>query len=294
MGDLTASGQWPHTLAQAHINLLELEAVWMALHQFRCAAEGKHVLINTDNTTVAFYVNKQGGGSFLFPVQACGGIAPLVSRPEHPPVSEISPRQVERPSRLLEQISYDPAHGMDVDSSGPGTGLVDLVQTPGRPICDEIQQTPPSLYLPSSRSPSLGSGRLVHFLDKSVGVCLSPLPHSGQGDQENKGGRGYSDSHSSQVGVSALVSRSVTSRHKRPNSPSSREAKSGSAKNRDSARKSDCSGLTRLATVRKSLSSQGASEDVINLVELAHRPSTQKVYTSRWRSWCKWLSLIHI
>ena len=61
MGDLTASGQWPPALARAHINLLELEAVWMALFQFRSAAEGKHVLINTDNTTVAFYVNKQGG-----------------------------------------------------------------------------------------------------------------------------------------------------------------------------------------------------------------------------------------
>ena len=61
MGDLTASGQWPHCLAQAHINLLELEAVWMALKQFVKAAEGKHVLLNTDNTTVAAYVNKQGG-----------------------------------------------------------------------------------------------------------------------------------------------------------------------------------------------------------------------------------------
>ena len=61
MGDLTASGTWPPCLAQAHINLLELEAVWMALKAFVEAAEGKHVLLNTDNTTVAAYVNKQGG-----------------------------------------------------------------------------------------------------------------------------------------------------------------------------------------------------------------------------------------
>ena len=61
MGDLTASGTWPPCLAQAHINLLELEAVWMALKAFVEAAKGKHVLLNTDNTTVAAYVNKQGG-----------------------------------------------------------------------------------------------------------------------------------------------------------------------------------------------------------------------------------------
>ena len=61
MGNLTASGRWPPHLSQAHINWLELEAVWLALKEFRKAAQGKHVLLNTDNTTVAAYVNKQGG-----------------------------------------------------------------------------------------------------------------------------------------------------------------------------------------------------------------------------------------
>ena len=61
MGDLTASGQWSPDLAQLHINMLELEAAWMALREFVSAVEGKHVLLNTDNTTVASYVNRQGG-----------------------------------------------------------------------------------------------------------------------------------------------------------------------------------------------------------------------------------------
>ena len=61
MGDLTVSGRWPPHLMQAHINWLELEAVWLALKEFRGSARGKHVLLNTDNTTVAAYVNKQGG-----------------------------------------------------------------------------------------------------------------------------------------------------------------------------------------------------------------------------------------
>ena len=61
MGDLTASGQWSPVFAKLHINMLELEAAWMALKEFVSAVEGKHVLLNTDNTTVASYVNKQGG-----------------------------------------------------------------------------------------------------------------------------------------------------------------------------------------------------------------------------------------
>ena len=61
MGNLSASGLWPESLLGSHINLLELEAVWLALKEFCEVVEGKHVLLKTDNTSVAFYVNKQGG-----------------------------------------------------------------------------------------------------------------------------------------------------------------------------------------------------------------------------------------
>ena len=44
-----------------HINLLELEAVCQALKQFHHSLTGRTVLLNTDNTTVACYINKQGG-----------------------------------------------------------------------------------------------------------------------------------------------------------------------------------------------------------------------------------------
>ena len=61
LGNLTAAGQWTYALRGCHINRLELEAVWLALKQFVDSVECKHVLVNTDNTTVAFYINKQGG-----------------------------------------------------------------------------------------------------------------------------------------------------------------------------------------------------------------------------------------
>ncbi|KAL8583503.1 hypothetical protein ACOMHN_056313 [Nucella lapillus] len=61
VGSLTAAGQWPEELRACHINRLELEAVVLALREFLPFLRGKHVLINTDNTTVACYVNKQGG-----------------------------------------------------------------------------------------------------------------------------------------------------------------------------------------------------------------------------------------
>ena len=60
-GSLTASGIWPPHMASLHINLLELEAVVLALRQFSHSLSGKRILLRTDNTTVTCYINRQGG-----------------------------------------------------------------------------------------------------------------------------------------------------------------------------------------------------------------------------------------
>jgi hypothetical protein len=43
-----------------HINVLELQAVFNALHHFRPFVSGKHVLVRLDNSTVVAYINRQG------------------------------------------------------------------------------------------------------------------------------------------------------------------------------------------------------------------------------------------
>ena len=57
----TASGLWDLSLKKAHINYLELMAVFLALKHFRSLISGCHVLVRTDSTTTMSYVNKQGG-----------------------------------------------------------------------------------------------------------------------------------------------------------------------------------------------------------------------------------------
>ena len=59
--DLTSAGSWSPSLQSSHINMLELLAVHHAVLAFDAVLSGKHVLLCTDNTTVACYVNKQGG-----------------------------------------------------------------------------------------------------------------------------------------------------------------------------------------------------------------------------------------
>ena len=57
----TACGQWPTQAVTDHINVLELRAVHLALRHFMPYLRGKHVLIRSDNTSVVYHINHQGG-----------------------------------------------------------------------------------------------------------------------------------------------------------------------------------------------------------------------------------------
>ncbi len=58
---MPASGLWSEPQTRWHINRLELEAVFLALKEFRAQLEWQHLLIRTDNTSVVSYINRQGG-----------------------------------------------------------------------------------------------------------------------------------------------------------------------------------------------------------------------------------------
>ncbi|XP_043992837.1 uncharacterized protein LOC122842759 [Gambusia affinis] len=54
-------GRWGPLDRSKHINVLELRAVHLALRHFLPHLEGRHVLIRSDNTSVVYHINHQGG-----------------------------------------------------------------------------------------------------------------------------------------------------------------------------------------------------------------------------------------
>ncbi|XP_049927755.1 uncharacterized protein LOC126407114 [Epinephelus moara] len=60
-GNHPAWGRWGPFWRGTHINLLELEAVYRALVYFLPVIQGKHVLVQINNSTVVAYINHQGG-----------------------------------------------------------------------------------------------------------------------------------------------------------------------------------------------------------------------------------------
>ncbi|XP_037832808.1 uncharacterized protein LOC108247140 [Kryptolebias marmoratus] len=57
----SARGIWDPVHQAWHINLLEMEAVHLALKHFLPAMRGRQVMVRTDNTAVVSYINRQGG-----------------------------------------------------------------------------------------------------------------------------------------------------------------------------------------------------------------------------------------
>lgn len=60
-GGSSTGGRWSQVEKLAHINVLELEAVWLGLNVFCKDLENTHLRVETDNTTTVSYINSQGG-----------------------------------------------------------------------------------------------------------------------------------------------------------------------------------------------------------------------------------------
>ena len=52
---------WSRFQGRYHINILELRAVFLTLRRLLHVVRGRLVLVRTDNTAVAAYLNRQGG-----------------------------------------------------------------------------------------------------------------------------------------------------------------------------------------------------------------------------------------
>ena len=63
--DLTASGIWSQDQSQLHINVLELQAIWLGLRAFSQRVENARVALMSDNTSAVAYLRNQGGTKSL-------------------------------------------------------------------------------------------------------------------------------------------------------------------------------------------------------------------------------------
>ena len=65
LAGLTASGIWSQDQSQLHINVLELQAIWLGLRAFSQRVENARVALMSDNTSAVAYLRNQGGTKSL-------------------------------------------------------------------------------------------------------------------------------------------------------------------------------------------------------------------------------------
>ena len=63
--ELTASGIWSQDQSQLHVNVLELQAIWLGLKAFSQRVENAKVALMSDNTSAVAYLRNQGGTKSL-------------------------------------------------------------------------------------------------------------------------------------------------------------------------------------------------------------------------------------
>ena len=230
------------------------------------------------------------GGEVIHSVPQDGESAPLVSRSQHSSFGQVCPGPSQRSSGCIEPVPHDPSFGVDPCPLSPPACLADMAQTSRGSVCDKVLTSPADLRVSGSRPGSPGSGCSVNALEGHPRLRLSTVGSLGKSCKESKRRRSRHHSDRSSLEGTAMVSRPSSS-----HSCSSHQAKShgkdaNTTKVRHSSRQPSFAGSSRMASVRESLSSRGASQEVLELVEHAHRSGTQGAYHSHWNSWVSWCS----
>ena len=229
-----------------------------------------------------------GGHPSPLPLQESRNASSFLSRKEDPSQSKACSRQTQYHCGLPEQTSLCPPHRMDVSEKSTPASVGHMAQTYDRPFRYQVQQSPSVICFPPPGPRCVGSGRPLIPVDRAPGLRFPPDPNSGQSDPKGKTRGCIIDPDLPSMASSALVSRSPpTGPLTSPCAVPEQEC-SGSAKIGDSSRQSRGSQPPRVAAVRGSLHSLGASNRVVELVGLAHRPGTQSVYSSHWERWLAW------
>ena len=228
------------------------------------------------------------GGSFIHSISTSRGNAALVRGSSDSSDGQIPPRKIECFSGRPQPLSLDPSDGVDASPRGSASNLEALGPPSCGSLCDSLQQASPSVCVSSFGSGGLGGRCPLSSLGESSGVCIPTVSHSGESDSQSARRRRYPDSYSPALGSPALVPGPSKSGSSGSDPSEVKRKSSNPTKIRHSARKSGSSKSARLVSVRQSLSLRGASRDVIDLVEHAHRPGTKKLYRARWGAWVSW------
>ncbi len=287
---MPASGRWSEPQIRWHINRLELEAVFLALKEFRAQLERQHVLIRTDNTSVVSYINRQGG---IRSKALCEQAAILLLwadsrllsiRATHIPgllnrgADMLSRRRIPQGEWRLHPESVQVIWNLY------GKAEVDLFSTSENAHCP--------LFFSLSHSPLEGDALTAHW--PAARLYVSSDQNIASGVMQDQGGASVSDTHSPELAEPALVSRPDRAVDSPSLADSGQEGHAipggrlGVAPEPGTMEPS-CVAASGLSEELNALQSR-----VIDTLTEARAPSTRRLYALKWGVFVKWCHQAHI
>ncbi|KAE8293755.1 hypothetical protein D5F01_LYC06688 [Larimichthys crocea] len=144
----TVRGTWSPQQRLQHINVLELRAVPLALRHFLPFLEGRHVFVRSDNTSIVYHVNHQGG-----------------TRSRH---------SLQDAQRLLHwAMPKASSGGVEAEPRGGSDGMGEVWQSGCRPVRLSGVNALPAVVFPLGTDEPVGAGCPGTLLARPPPVCFS-------------------------------------------------------------------------------------------------------------------------
>ena len=231
-------------------------------------------------------LREQRGGDALNHSVSRGRVtAPFLPEEQDHSESQTHCREGQYSGRFSKSPGNDPSDRMDTHSFSPSPCLGVVVQTHDRPVCDSVQQKAPNVRLSRTRPHGHRDRRTIHDLGGPISLCLPSSSYSGQGDSESQGRPSVSNLDCSPLASPIMVPRVVRTVSSSSTQTRHRKKRLGATKVRYSPRRSRKVMSSRLALVRQSMRTRGASRQLCDLVSKSHRSGTNAVYSSHWKRW---------
>ncbi|XP_064096520.1 uncharacterized protein LOC135208347 [Macrobrachium nipponense] len=229
-----------------------------------------------------------GRNTFLLPLRESKGVASMDQGKEHHSPHQVHPRRKECEGRSSQQKRPSPSHGMDSPSRSVQQTVEPLGKTKPRPVCDPLECKTGELLLTNFRPKGSSSRRSSSGLVGNRRVRFSPFQDLMRSSEEVcLSGRSKTNSDRPFLASSRLVHRG-TGMDGGFSEASTQERSSQTAPLRQISQKPPRSQSDCLQTVEGLVRARVFSRKAAKAIARARRPSTLRVYQSKWEVFRRW------
>ena len=288
--NMIVSGSSTNQEKSLHINVLELKAVFLALKKLSKHNSKQKNSDSNRQRHCGQLSEQRRGNTFMGHVSPCLAHPGLLESPEHAHKSQTYSGLSQCHSRQSLQEGQNNTDRVVSSSSNIHSNLQSLAHTNGGHVCHQNESQTSTLCLTSSRCKCTEHRCTEHLLGGSGRLCLLSYSAHTKGHSENEHLQVQNDCSGPSFAHDALVLGSSESIHQTSITASSLASSVKTTIQSQIPSESVVSESSCLAPRHHSESLESFSEQVADRIKAPQRPSSRRLYESRWsifELWCQ-------